>query len=250
MHNFSISIIHRYLLFIGGLLFSTILPSYYRGLYLWYGTFLAILISGYRSQLTNRLLVTSLSGLAHSAIHLIWPFLDAKRGYNPNVSAFPDVFFHSLMMIFVWINIKNKIDNRTLQIITQLCIAGTLLNCVFTNFKTYNNFKTNNYYYLFLNNPHYLVFNLTTSFQAVSTAYWIAFSLHYGEWHKRSFVYGLFLCNLVIVSNWFWYNCDDIFNLGIGLIKMSMKYRYIEGLFIVSTWVPLLFSNTRKYKIN
>ncbi len=239
---YSISIIQRYILFITGLLFSTILPSSWRGLYLWYGTFLAIVISLYKEKLTNRLLVTSLSGLAHSAIHLIWPFLDAKRGYNPNVSAFPDVFFHSLMIIFVWINIRNKIDNRSLQIITYLCILGTLLNCVFTNFKT----SSNNYYQLFLNNPYYLVFNLTTSFQAVSTAYWIAFSLHYGEWEKKSFVYGLFLCNLVIVSNWFWYNCDDIFGLGIGLIKMSMKYRYIEGLFIVSTWIPLLFSNTRK----
>ena len=242
MSVFSISIIHRYLLFIAGLLFSTILPSDYRGLYLWRGTFLAILISAFRGQLTNRLLVTSLSGLAHSAIHLIWPFLDAKIGYNPNVSALPDVFFHSLMMIFVWINIRNKMDNKPLQIITQLCIVGTLLNCVFTNFK----FNTTNYYQLFLNNPQYLIFNLTTSFQAVSTAYWIAFSLHYGEWEKKSFIYGLFLCNLVIVSNWFWYNCDDIFDLGIGLIKMSMKYRYIEGLFIVSTWIPLLFSNTRK----
>jgi hypothetical protein len=244
---YSISIIQRYILFITGLLFSTILPSSWRGIYLWYGTFVAIVISLYREQLTNRLLLTALSGLAHSAIHLIWPFLDDKRGYNPNVSAFPDVFFHSLMIIFVWINIRNKINNISLQIITYLCILGTLLNCVFTNFKTSNN----NYYYLFLNNPYYLVFNLTTSFQAVSTAYWIAFSLHYGEWEKKSFVYGLFLCNLVIVSNWFWYNCDDIFELGIGLIKMSMKYRYIEGLFIVSTWIPLLFSNTCKIsKIN
>ena len=113
-----------------------------------------------------------------------------------------------------------------------------MLNCVFTNFENKNK---KSYFYLFFNNPSYLIFNLTTSFQAVSTAYWIAFCLHYGEWNKKQFPYYLFLCNLVIVSNWFWYNCDDIFSLGIGLIKISMKYRYIEGLFIVSSWVPLLF---------
>lgn len=66
------------------------------------------------------------------------------------------------------------------------------------------------------------------------------------EWNKKSFVYGLFICNLVILSNWFWYNCDDIFELGIDLVKMSMKYKYIEGLFIVSTWIPLLFNNKQK----
>lgn len=239
---FTISIIERYILFIIGLLFTTILPTYIRGLYLWGGSFIAIIISFYRKQLTNRLLIISLSGLAHSAIHLWYPFLDSNKGYNPDISALPDVFFHSLMITFVWINIKNKIENKNVKTITKFCIIGTLLNCIFTNFKS----DSNNYYYLFLNNPYYLVFNLTTSFQAVSTAYWIAFSLHYGEWNKKSFIYGLFLCNLVIVSNWFWYNCDDIFNIGIGLIKMSMEYRYIEGLFIVSTWIPLIFSNTCK----
>lgn len=228
----------RYSLFIIGLLVSTIIPELSRGLYLWYGTLVAMYISLLRNQLSSRLFIMALGGLAHSAIHISWPFLDANHGYVPGISAFPDVLFHSFMLIFVWFNIKDNVSKR-LNLITIFCIFGSILNCVFTNFKTVNR---STYNYLFFNNPKYLLFNLTTSFQAVSTAYWIAFALHYNKWHKQSFKYFLLLCNLVIVSNWFWYNCDDIFQLGIGLIKMSMKYRYIEGLFIVSTWIPLVFN--------
>ena len=238
MTYISISPIKRYYLFVFGLLLSTIIPSNYRGLYLWYGTFLSIIISLFNKQLTKGLLIIALGGLGHSAVHLYWSFLDPYKGYVPDISAFPDVLFHSLMLIYVWFNIRNKISNF-LQYTTFLCIIGSILNCIFTNFKTVNN---STYHYLFFNNPYYLIFNLTTSFQAVSTAYWIAFALHYGEWYKKDFKYYLFLCNLIIVSNWFWYNCDDVFDLGIGLIKMSMKFRYIEGLFIVSTWIPLVFS--------
>jgi hypothetical protein len=239
MIQISLSIINRYILFVCGLLFSTILPSSYRGIYLWYGTIFAIFISLLKRKLTFKLLIMAISGLGHSAVHLYWPFLDPKLGYVPNISALPDVLFHTLMIIFVWLNIRKKVS-KYINIFTIFCIFGSILNCIFTNFKNTNK---NSYYYLFFNNPYYLIFNLTTCFQAVSTAYWIAFSLHYGEWYKSSFKYCLFMCNLVIVSNWFWYNCDDIFDLGIGLIKMSMKYRYIEGLFIISTWIPLLFNS-------
>lgn len=233
----SISIVNRYIIFICGLLLSTILPSSFRGNYLWYGTFLAIFICFSRNKLTLDLLVTAFGGIGHSAIHIYWPFLDSEKGYIPGVSAFPDVLFHSIMIIFVWMRIKNYVSKK-INLITIICIYGTLLNCIFTNFK---NTDKNTYYDLFFYNPYYFIFNLTTSFQAISTAYWIAYTLHYGEWNKKSFQYCLFLCNLVIVSNWFWYNCDDIFELGIGLIEISMKYRYIEGLFIVSSWIPLLF---------
>jgi len=234
MITITISILERYFLFIGFLLFNTILPYSIRGIYLWSGTILAIIITLLKNKLTLRLLIISIGGLFHSAIHIYYPFLDYEKGYVADITAFPDVFFHSLMLIFIWLNIHNKISKK-LQIITFFCILGSLVNCFFTNI-TNTNKKT--YYYLF--------FNLTTSFQAISTAYWIAFCLHYGEWNKKSFVYGLFICNLVILSNWFWYNCDDIFELGIDLVKMSMKYKYIEGLFIVSTWIPLLFNNKQK----
>lgn len=235
-----LSIFNRYSLFITGLLICTIIPEYLRGLYLWLGTIIAITISLVLDRLTFKLLIMSLAGgLGHSFIHMRWPFLDVENGYVQDISTFPDVFFHSLMLIFVWFNIRNKVS-RIIQLITIFCIFGSILNCIFANY----NLTKSSYHYLIFNNPYYLVFNLTTSFQAVSTAYWIAFALHYGEWSKRSFTFCLFLCNLVIVSNWFWYNCDDIFDLKIGLIKMSMKYRYIEGLFIISIWVPLLFNKT------
>jgi hypothetical protein len=232
-----ISEIYRYLFFIGHLLANTIIPSSFRGAYLWAGTIFSLSFCMIENRLSGGLFFTALGGLGHSVVHILWPFLDEKLGYVPSVSALPDVMFHSAMIIFVWYKMRRYIS-RELNIITKLCIFGSILNCIFTNFGAP---EKKSYYHLFLSNPYYLIFNLTTSFQAVSTAYWIAFCLHYGEWNKKQFPYYLFLCNLVIVSNWFWYNCDDIFSLGIGLIKISMKYRYIEGLFIMSSWVPLLF---------
>ena len=160
MTYISISPIKRYFLFINGLLLSTIIPSQYRGLYLWCGTFLSIIISIIKRQLTSGLLTISLAGLGHSTVHLYWPFLDAKLGYVPNISAFPDVLFHTIMLIYVWINIRKKVPNFV-QTITILSIFGSTLNCIFTNFKNVNN---STYYYLFFNNPYYLVFNLKTNF--------------------------------------------------------------------------------------
>jgi hypothetical protein len=228
---------YRYLFFISGLLLNTIIPSSLRGMYLWSGTLFFLSLCLLNNRLTKGLIITTIGGLGHSLVHIIWPFLDEKVGYVSHITALPDVLFHSLMLIFVWFKMRKFISTK-LNIITIFCIIGSILNCIFTNFYKGEN---TSYFILFFTNPYYLIFNLTTSFQAVSTAYWIAFCLHYGEWHNKNFPYYLLLCNTVIVSNWFWYNCDDIFNLGIGLVKISMKYRYIEGLFIVSTWIPLLF---------
>jgi hypothetical protein len=228
---------YRYIFFISGLLFNTIIPSSLRDYYFLYITLFSLSVCLINNKLTKGLVVTTLGGLGHSLVHKIWPFLDENLGYVPYITALPDVLFHSIMLIFIWFKIR-KFISRKLNIITILCILGSILNCIFTNF---DNKNQKSYFYLFFTNPYYLIFNLTTSFQAISTAYWIAFCIHYGEWNNKMFPYYLLLCNTIIVSNWFWYNCDDIFDLGIDLIKMSMKYRYIEGLFIVSTWVPLLF---------
>jgi len=228
---------YRYIFFISGLLLNTFIPSSLRDFYLLYTTILALSVCLFNNKLTKGLIITTIGGLGHSLVHKIWPFLDENLGYVPHITALPDVLFHTIMIIFIWFKMRNFISLK-LNIITILCILGSILNCIFTNF---DNKHKKSYFYLFFNNPYYLIFNLTTSFQAISTAYWIAFCLHYEEWNNKMFPYYLLLCNTVIVSNWFWYNCDDIFELGIDLIKMSMKYRYIEGLFIVSTWVPLFF---------
>ena len=111
----------RYSLFIIGLLVSTVIPELSRGLYLWYGTLVAMYISLLRNQLSSRLFIMSLGGLVHSAIHISWPFLDANHGYVPGISAFPDVLFHSFMLIFVWFNIKDNVSKR-INLITIFCI--------------------------------------------------------------------------------------------------------------------------------
>ena len=228
----------RYAFFICGLFTLTILPSIIRPYYLWLGTIGSIFYSIYKNELTPHICLISLSGIMHSFCHVIYPFLDEVQGFNPEISAFPDVFFHTIMLWFMWYSMKSQLV-PSVNYITIFCVAGGVLNCILTRFKTT---QTDSYANLLLSDGWYALFVITTVFQAISTAYWIACCLHYKEWNDILFSYGLLGCLTVIVSNWAWYQMDDIFDLGIGLVRMSMKYRYIEGLFIICTWVPLVFS--------
>jgi len=235
---YTISIAGRYGLFVGGLGLLTALPYDFRGPYLWGTTFALTLYSMFKGEMTPHLFMTVAGGIIHSAIHLIWPFLDDVVGFNPEVSALPDVFFHTIMLVFMWYSMKKDLQ-PAVNYFTMFCIAGAFLNCVFTGFKTT---QKDSYAELLLSDVFYAIFVITTVFQAISTAYWIACVLHYKEWHDIRFVYGLFTCVTVIVSNWFWYHMDDILQLGIGLVRLSMLFRYIEALFIICTWVPLSFT--------
>ena len=146
--------IYRYLFFISCLLLNTLIPSSFRGPYLWTGTIFSLLICIFNERLSGGLFFTALGGLGHSIVHILWPFLDENLGYVPNVSALPDVMFHSAMIIFIWYKIKNYVSKR-INIITAFCIAGSLLNCILTNF---GNSEKKSYYYLFFTNPYYLIF--------------------------------------------------------------------------------------------
>ena len=240
----------RYKFFVGCLIMLTIIPYELRGYFLWYNTILFSIYSTYNGTMSKHLFFTVLSGLIHSKIHVTFPFLDDVQGFNPNVSALPDVLFHTFMLIFTFLSIKQYLKPVIFKS-TLFCIMGAVLNCVFTGFKIQGlntQVSTETYSELLLNNTVYSIFVITTVFQALSTAYWIAFVIHYGEWKQEQFSYGLLMCITVIVSNWFWYHMDDIFSLNIGLVKLSMKFRYIEALFIVCTWFPLLFRAVKQCK--
>ena len=72
--------------------------------------------------------------------------------------------------------------------------------------------------------------------------YSIAGCIHYGKWGKRSYAPCLALTTTIIVGNWGVYQYDHWAQLKLGLVAMSMHYRYIEGLFIVCAWIPLACS--------
>ena len=250
--NITISVINRYIFFLTGLLITTTIPSTLRGVYLWGGTINACVICYLNKQLTFHLFLIAIGGLLHSSCHLYWPFLvETINGFDESVSAFPDVFFHTTMLIFIWTSIRKTLSN-SVNNITIFFITGSIINCMFTNYNSSNNsffckFKEpidesnalvkNDY----KNQFQYLLFNITSVFQAISTAYWIASVIHYKQWHLIEYKDGLSRCVYIIVVNWFFYELDHFLNLELGLIYISMKYRYIEGLFIVSTWIPLLF---------
>ena len=230
--NITISVPTRYIFFLGGLLITTLIPHNLRGVYLWGGTLNACIMCYLNNQLSLHLLLVSIGGLLHSSCHSYWPFLvETINGFDQSVSAFPDVFFHTIMLIFIWISIRKTLS-KNVDIITMFSIGGSVINCMLTNYKSSINYK---------NEAQYLLFNITSVFQAISTAYWIASILHYKQWHLDEYKQGLFVCVYIIVINWFLYECEHFLNLEFGLIFISMKYRYIEGLFIVSTWIPLLF---------
>lgn len=217
----------RYLCFGAGLMLCSVIPHGYRLTYLYAVTAVLWIQSLMRGNCTFHLTLTTMGGLGHSAVHNYWPFLNETiEGFDARYSAFPDVFFHMTMLVFVWVSMKAFL-HPTVNKWTLFCIVGAIVNCCLTNYKS-------------MAGVHYLLFNSTSVFQAVSTAFWIAAVMHYGEWDKKSYAKCLGLVNFVIVSNWGFYECDHWGHLGLGLVGLSMKYRYIEGLFIVCTWVPLV----------
>ena len=217
----------RYFCFSTALMLCSIIPHGYRLSYLYGITILLWLYSVILGHCTFHLSLFTMGGLAHSAVHNYWPFLnESVEGFDTRYSSFPDVVFHTVMLVFVYMSTKSVLD-PTVNKWTRIFIVGSLVNCALTNYKS-------------MDTTHYVLFNISSIFQAISTAFWIATTLHYGEWNKHSYKKCLFLVNFVIVYNWVLYEFDHWAHLGLGLVGMSMKYRYIEGLFICCTWIPLI----------
>lgn len=226
--------IHRYIFWMVSLSVSALLPASLRLPYFYGGTALLYIYSAITGNMTFHLTLVALGGVCHSIEHNVWPFLvDTDEGFNDSVSALPDVAFHMVMLMFIWATqrafLSSKVDK-----VTMACIVGAIINCSLTNYKSFEIEGHSKWTF------HYVFFNLTSVFQAISTAFWVAGCLHYGEWDKKSYWKCLLLTNIYFVINWALYNMDH-FNVwpSVHLMQLSMRYRYIEGLFIVCTWVPL-----------
>lgn len=223
-----ISPVGRYAFWAASLTILTFIPNEFRLPYLWLGTLVLWMYALFTGNMTYHLTLTALGGLGHSGVHNIWPFLnDTPEGFDDDVSAFPDVFFHMTMLVFVWVT-QRAFLSPTVDKVTIFCILGATINCCLTNYKEGMGL-------------HYVIFNLTSVFQAISTAFWVAAVLHYGEWDKKSYGKWLAGTNVYFIVNWALYNMDH-FEVwpSLKLMQLSMRYKYIEGLFIVCTWIPLL----------
>ena len=223
----NISVIQRYTCFCLALGICGLIQHDYRLIYLYVITVMLWLFAIFRGTCTFHLSLFTMGGLGHSAVHNYWPFLnETTQGFDTRYSAFPDVLFHMTMLVFVWVSMKVFL-RPIVQKFTIFAIIGSIINCALTNYTS-------------VDSMHYVFFNSTSVFQAISTAYWIATSIHYGEWDKCSYAKSLFYVNFIILSNWGFYEYDHWGNLGLGLVGLSMKYKYIEGLFMCSTWIPLV----------
>ena len=219
----------RYGSFVTGLAVLALVPAEHRSWYL-YGTTCTLWAMSFVSgHMTVHLTLITAMGIGHSIVHRMYPFLaETVEGFDDSYPALPDVAFHAQMLLFMWLSTRRYIS-PTMNRYTAVCIVGSFLNCLVSGYKDRAD-------------AQYIVFNISSVFQAISTACWIAGCIHYGKWGKRYYAPCLALTTTIIVGNWGVYQYDHWAQLKLGLVAMSMHYRYIEGLFIVCAWIPLACS--------
>lgn len=206
-----------YTTYVVGFIILLILPTEASRLY--YLHLVSILV-GFLSN--SEMKFNILLGMFHSAIHNLWPFLK-NTGYDKTETSVFDVFCHAIMMLLCYhhinyvgghITFRNKFHS-----VSKIFIIGALINCVVSYFIT----SSNNEYI-------HIIFEYTTIFQAISTGYWVATMLWYHNLEHIEF-YGHWKFWISIMTiNWFVYKFIP------SLVGISMKYKYVEAVFIICTW--------------
>ena len=172
-----------------------------------------------------------LLGMFHSAIHHIWPFLD-RNGYNYLEEEFYDVFCHLMMIFFCFQLIRENYKKyprkhkKLINYLTYFFLFGSVLNCisVFVMDDVPGSIRFN-------------FFTYTTFFQAVSTGYWIGTMLWFHDLENPRFFYHWITWIFIMCCNWLIYKLNEF------MMGLSMTYRYVEGVFMVCTWVTAICSN-------
>ena len=214
----------RYALYFMSLIGLILMPSdWSKVAYLHFGS---ILLGSFFAK-DNGMRFFVLLGMMHSAIHHIWPFLDTN-GYNYLEQEFYDVFCHLMMIYFCFNLIRENYQEypekhkKWIHYLTYFYIFGSILNCisVFTVDDVPGSVSFN-------------FFTYTTFFQAVSTGYWIGTMLWYNDLKNPRFFYHWCAWVFLMCCNWLIYKCNEF------MMGLSMTYRYVEGVFIVCTWVAV-----------
>nr|AEX63236.1 hypothetical protein mv_R1034 [Moumouvirus Monve] len=163
-----------------------------------------------------------LLAMFHSAIHNLWPFLK-NTGYDKEETSVHDVSCHAIMMVLCYHHINNVgghiIFEYNFHLATTIFIIGALINCIVS----YHVTSSDNEYI-------HIAFEYTTIFQAISTGYWVATMLWYHNLEHVEF-YGHWIFWICIMTiNWFVYKFIP------SLVGISMRYKYVEAVFILCTW--------------
>lgn len=222
--TFGIDLLPNYLAFIGGLLTLLILPSDFSKLVYLHGI---SLICWFLSD--DKLRMYILFAMLHSAIHNLWPFLTAK-GFDPSYDSIYDIICHFCMMFACYQLIReNNYDyahNKkiVMDVLSIVFLIGSLINCYYSY-----HMDTDKYSY------NTMIFVYTSIFQAVSTGYWIGTMLWYNNLQNEKFFYVWLLSIVAFCFNWSVYKYSEHF------IAISMFYRYVEGIFMICTWIPVFF---------
>ncbi|AKI80541.1 hypothetical protein QJ850_gp158 [Acanthamoeba polyphaga mimivirus] len=214
-----------YILYGLGFVSLILLPTEHQRLYYLHLVSVIIgLISNYEMKF-NILL-----SMFHSAVHNLWPFLK-NTGYDDTEKSVYDVFCHTIMMMMCYHRIyyvqNIVIDSEYLfHTLSVLFILGAMINCLVSR--------------LIIDSHHNLlhyIFEYTTIFQAVSTGYWVATMLWYNNLNHQDFYYHWLLWIILMTINWF------VYKLWPNLVGISMRYKYVEAVFIICTWYSGVFSN-------
>jgi len=221
----------RYGLYIIGLLGLFIFPNgWWRVAYLHGVTIFLSLFANDRQRFYMLL------AMFHSAIHHLWPFLKPEIGYDYREQEFYDVFCHLMMIWYCFQYIKARyafyspFKRGLIHTITYLALFGSVLNCISV-------FVMDDV----PGSSRYNFFTYTTLFQAVSTGYWLATMLWFNDLqYNPTFVWHWMGCISLMCINWLIYKCNEF------MMGLSMTYRYVEGVFIVCTWVMVLAANRRQ----
>ena len=202
----------QYLGYVLSLAVLFVLPSnWYRLAYL-HGISTLLLIFSHTSL--NYFIILA---MIHSAIHHLWPFMTHK-GYNQDASPFYDVLCHTVMIYAAHNLVAEHLGSWVwLSYFFILGSIGNTINSVYLTPK--------------INTAGDTAFGFTSVFQAVSTGFWISTMLWYGSWADPSFVTHWLAIIGIMVANW------GLYKLSHKAVGYSMKYNYVEAVFIVCTWV-------------
>lgn len=170
-----------------------------------------------------------LFAMFHSAIHNLWPFLK-NTGYDNTEKSVYDVICHTIMVVICYHRIccteNTTISNYyTFHLFSVIIIIGALFNCVISGKAIGSNNR-------FLHS----LFEYTTIFQALSTGYWVATMLWYHHLGDIYFYSHWIVWIGLMTINWFVYKFYP------NLVGISMRYKYVEAVFIVCTWYSGIIS--------
>jgi len=161
-------------------------------------------------------------GVVHSFIHLLFPFLH-DDGYDFVPSPTPDVMCHALMLAFViWLRWQRPVP-RSFVIISVFLMVGSVFNVALSRYHD----AENDFW-----------FRMSSSFQAVSTAWWLAQGLAWPVTDLRVWMRHAAVVSSVILVVWASYL------ISWDILAVSTRHRFIEGIFIIAPWYPLMLDVT------